>query len=216
LVFPELPITIFPRTIETYPTFLPGHVETQEIWSLLRDISAEIETPEMVVESRSSLSSRIYLAEYRISSLRSDLLGGLAQHINMFSILFEGFRLATHLYLHLAIREIPARAKMHRGMILRLRDVLQVLFMFDETEDLTTYLPLILWISFLGAAAANSAWSHDDASLKPHFVDGLRLACRRLEIWERAQFEKMLKEVLWVDRFCNAACSTLWETISIT
>ena len=115
-------------------------------------------------------------------------------------------RLAAHLYLYLAIRELPSTAEMHHRMARRLQDAvtegIQASFdLLDLDQD------LLLWIVFVGAAAFSG---HSD---QYWLVSELRIVCSSLQISSLDHFKERLTKILWHEKFFSQHASVLWAEL---
>ncbi|OCL15216.1 hypothetical protein AOQ84DRAFT_413343 [Glonium stellatum] len=124
-----------------------------EILETLHLISTAISSSQPTNVDRKFVSNSIYLVEHQLISLRQDSTA--IRSIMSLEINLSGpLQYASHLYLHLAIRELPGTAKMHTRLLNRLKDTIptDLDYLIVVTSDFG--LRLLLWILFIGAAAA--------------------------------------------------------------
>jgi hypothetical protein len=157
---------------------------------------------------RKSISNAVYSVEHRLLSARSTILehdkSADVDAVDMSQITL----LAAHLYLHLAVRELPGHAKMHLKMLYSLQSCLlsTIMSFLPQASDAT--LALLLWVLFIGAAASS------DQVTRLFFVQNLQHVSAILGLQTRREFEEMLKEVLWLDGFCAEHCAKVWEEMN--
>lgn len=193
-----------PRILDHGPLTLPSvSLEVFGIMHTLHLISAALKyTGEKV--DRKHISNSVYTVEHRLLSLRyisadlNDTLGFEFSHLLL---------LAAHLYLHLAIRELPGTASMHLNMLTTLvallpSDMSGMVLMESEIS-----LSVLLWALFVGAAAASN---HPARSALIQDLGFLSLA---LGLATKKEFTNALKGVLWLDRFCHKHCEKIWQEI---
>lgn len=94
-----------------------------EILETLHLISTAISSSQITNIDRKFISNSIYLVEHQLISLRQDSV--VSHSITNLDIDLSGpLQYASHLYLHLAIRELPGTAKMHTRLLNRLENTL--------------------------------------------------------------------------------------------
>jgi hypothetical protein len=203
-----------PTILSQGPLILPElEPHVFEIMHNLRLISAAITsfraTPTSPLVDRKSISNAVYSVEHRLSSLRASSFAneGELRYSSSTIDLSQTLLLAAHLYIHLAIRELPGTAKMHLRMLQDLRasipfDLSSLLFQASEA-----YLDILLWILFLGAAAAI------EESTKHFFVQNLQHVCAVLAVDSKTDFENAIRGVLWLDGFCLNHCAAIWAEV---
>jgi hypothetical protein len=113
--------------------------------------------------------------------------------------------LAAHLFLHLAIRELPKTAKMHLNMLNILEATVSRDSDFILLQRSNAALQIILWVLFMGAAASPVQTGQ--------FTKHLRQVCFSLELSHQADFVRALKGVLWSEKFCGHYCGVVWGEI---
>jgi hypothetical protein len=155
--------------------------------------------------SLGSISNIVYYMEHRLLSLKSNpvdtgTLPGFEVDLSKMLLL------AAHLFLHLAVRELPKTAKMHLNMLNMLKVIVPRDSGFILLQKSNAGLQIILWVLFIGAAATPGQTSH--------FVGHLRQACLSLGLSHQEDFIRALKGVLWSDKFCELYCSVVWDEIS--
>ena len=173
-----------------------------EILETLHLISTAISSSQITNIDRKFISNSIYLVEHQLISLRQDSV--VSHSITNLDIDLSGpLQYASHLYLHLAIRELPGTAKMHTRLLNRLENTLPTNLDYLIVVAPDSSLRLLLWILFIGAATSRGKGEHT------FFVTNLRQVSLALQIYGQKDFERSLKSVLWLDRFCNSHCTTL-------
>jgi hypothetical protein len=117
--------------------------------------------------------------------------------------------LAAHLYIHLAIRELPGTAKMHLKMLYDLRWSFpsDITFLFFQASD--TYLRILLWILFIGAAGTF------DTDARVFFVQNMQNVCAVLGVETRGDCEEVLRSVLWLDGWCVDRFDGIWKEVDM-
>ncbi|RHZ70716.1 hypothetical protein CDV55_105936 [Aspergillus turcosus] len=171
----------------------------------LRSISRAISATSFDRDQRVAISDSIYVVEHQLLSLQFPHTERCSTRIDP----SHSLCLAALIYLHLAIRELPLRAKRYRGLIERLFDSLR------HHRDLSTLvspemsLCFFLWTFFLGATASIGY------SFRSFFVDGVVQVSAALQIRSYPDFERCLKKVVWLDRFCRPYSAALWDEIGL-
>ena len=173
-----------------------------EILETLHLISTAISSSQITNIDRKFISNSIYLVEHQLISLRQDSV--VSRSIIDLDIDLSGsLQYASHLYLHLAIRELPGSAKMHTRLLNQLKNTLPTNLDYLIAVAPNSSLRLLLWILFIGAAASRGKGE------QTCFVTNLRQVSLALQIYGHEDFEWSLKGVLWLDGFCNSHCTTL-------
>lgn len=159
-----------------------------------------------VIMDRGTISSSIYTVEHRLLSLRSSYRTSLVRDDK--SILSEALLLAQHIFLHLAIRELPRTAKMHKNMLTRLESTLLDYLVMVKLDTSQVRLQPLCWILFVGAAATPTP-AH-----RPLFPTRLWQVCQSLRIQSLADFKEVIQKVLWMNEFCELQCDCLWKEMT--
>lgn len=176
---------------------------------MVRSISYAISTSPRNAVDRVAISNSIYVAEYELLSLKLPFPfpdGGRGQIIDI----SEGIRLATLLFLHLAIRELPPNAERDRRII----DTL--FYSLPCEKDLSimtapeTSLYLLLWAFIVGIVSATIPNPTQHALLVRRICE----LTKALGLDNYTKFIQTLKKVLWIDSFCENRCVALWNEIS--
>jgi hypothetical protein len=160
----------------------------------------------MIIDG-ATISDSIYSVEYRLLLLRSSLEESPSRVGNV--SLSRALLLAHHIFLHLAIRELPRAAKMHVNMLTRLEIAL------SQGRELITpgisqvALQLLCWALFVGASAALAQFS------RLLFVRRLWQVCQRLKIQNQEEFKQVIQDVLWMNGFCDLHCDRLWSEMMV-
>ncbi|KAE9989238.1 hypothetical protein Vi05172_g4282 [Venturia inaequalis] len=154
-----------------------------------------------------NISNAVYSVEHRLLSVRSDLL--IHTEDNRFGYDFSmAPTMAAHLYLHLGIRELPSKARMHRILL----DTLVASLLVFSVEDvlpspIDVSLPILMWVLFVGATAASSEIQ------RSYFVTRLQEITLILGILDLKQFSGQLGEVMYAEKFYEKHCPGVWEEI---
>jgi hypothetical protein len=181
-----------------------------EIINSLHLISAAIASVEAGQVDRRTISNTVYTVEHRLLSLRSDATSKDDEDKKLGQLdLSRALLLAAHLYLHLAIRDLPGTAKMHLNIMKMLQSVIQPSLSSYLSSTSTLNLTVLLWTLFIGAIAAQH---RPDRAI---FVQHLRLVSSVMGISSRTEFEGRLKGVLWLEKFCDAHCGRVWDEMGV-
>jgi hypothetical protein len=153
------------------------------------------------------VSNRIYVLEYAILSSQNatEVYG---TYYSTEADLSEPFRIASILYAHIILRELPRAAKMHSKLVSNLKFALeeQAVALVHTTSRKT--LELLAWIFFAGAAATA------DAGERSYFITLLVRVCNGLGLDGRESLKKTLQGIAWLDRVCEGYFSLLWEEMT--
>lgn len=184
--------------------------EVLEIMHDLNIISKAISLSSPPQESTNyslNISNAVYSVEHRLLSVRSDLL--LNTEDSRFGYDFSmAPTMAAHLYLHLGIRELPSKAKMHRIMLDTLVASLLAFSVDDVLPSPTDVsLSILMWVLFIGATAASSQIQ------RSYFVMRLQEITLILDIVDLRHFVSHLREVMCADKFYEKRCRDVWEEI---
>jgi hypothetical protein len=150
-----------------------------------------------------AISNAIYSLEYRLLSLRSDSGDDLSG--DSYIDLSKAIVIALHIFLHLAVRQLPRTAKMHVNMLRRLESVIVLDVASLDFFSSPVAQHLLLWMLFVGAAGALGTDS------RPSFVHRLRHVCIDLQILDVGEFSEALRRVLWLNSFGKPHSSSLWD-----
>lgn len=195
-----------PSLIHYAPSVLglvrPEVVEGMQIMRMLVLAISTFGTEDALID-RATISNGVYSVEYRLLSLRSDPYDDVSTHAGM--DLSKALVLAHHIFLHLAVRELPRTAKMHVNMLKELEAVLLLDPRSLTLSDPQVATQFLLWVLFIGAAAALGRDS------RAFFVYTLQQACIRLQILSRQEFEEVLRKVVWLDKFGSFHCPGIWS-----
>lgn len=184
--------------------------EVLEIMHDLNIISKAIslsQSPRNTTITSLNISNAVYSVEHRLLSVRSDLL--LNTEDSRFGYdLSMASTMAAHLYLHLGIRELPQKAKMHRIMLDTLVTSLLALSVNDILPSpIDISLPILMWVLFIGATAAS------DQLQQSYFATRLQEITLILGIIDLQHFVCHLREVMCADKFYEKYCPDVWENI---
>ncbi|KAF2490773.1 hypothetical protein BU16DRAFT_585149 [Lophium mytilinum] len=181
--------------------------EVLEIMDSLQSISTAITSFQGTLTERISISNAIYLVERRLIAFKSEVWSTFFEPSAELD-LSEPLRYAAHLFLHLAVRELPGKAKMHDGLLRRLRNALPEYIDVGEIVASEFSLGLLLWIYFIGAAA-----SREEVD-RAFFVVGLVQMKHAVGVDSADAFQTSLKSVLWLEGFCRSRSNDLWEEMA--
>jgi hypothetical protein len=192
-----------------FPELAPHVFETMHNLSLISAaITSYRASPASPPVDRRSISNAVYSAEHRLLSLRMSSYTD-DDDIQSISLDFsQVLLLAAHLYMHLAIRELPGTAKMHLKMLYDLKSSITLNFpsLFFQASD--AILQVLLWILFIGAVAST------DLNTRSFFVQNLQQVCTVLGVETEVDFQSLLKGVLWLDGFCLVHCARVWREMN--
>ncbi|MCJ1399446.1 hypothetical protein MMC11_002648 [Xylographa trunciseda] len=186
--------------ILTGRTFLePGCID---IIQDLRSLTVHAANPQsMSMLDRRAFSSMIYLLEYHLLSQQ-----GGSSSVQKYSQTPAPLRIAAHLYLYLAVRELPSTAEMHYAMARKLQNATKGDLQAD-LDCLDYNYDLFLWIFFIGGAALYGQ------SERRWFVSELRIICLNMQISSLDHFTDRLAKILWHERFFTQHAATLWAEV---
>ncbi|MCJ1385104.1 hypothetical protein MMC17_008223 [Xylographa soralifera] len=214
---PSFPLIIPSITSAEYPAAssdamspslatLPGgsflESECVDIIQDLRSLTVQAANPQsMSMRDRKAFSSTIYLLEYQLLSHH-----GGPSSVQKYSQTPASLRLAAHLYLYLAVRELPSSAELHHRMATRLQ--IAAIAGVQAGLDFPGYNhDLFLWIIFIGGAALSGQ------SDQHWFVSELRIICYTLQISSLDQFKERLTKILWHEKFFTRHAPVLWAEV---
>ena len=179
-------------------------LEVLEIMHTLRLISGTMSKPRLQNKDRRSIGAIVYSVEHQLLTLKSERLESSpssGSELDVSKILL----IAAHLFLHLAIRELQSTTTMHIYMQNTLQSMLPI--EKGKWQQSHSASRLLLWSSFIGAAAAAGQTN------RVVFVKKLRIVTSSLKISSCDEFELILRDILWLDKFCGLHCSTIWDEI---
>ncbi|KAL7948157.1 hypothetical protein V8C42DRAFT_316828 [Trichoderma barbatum] len=151
----------------------------------LRDISASKD----VKGHTKTGASHVYDIEYKLHLLQAEISDGRHSSNEIVPLC-----VALNIYLYLAIRELPARARMIQRLVDRLQASfnMQLIEKSSSNEERTNW---ILWMLFIGYGAAAENGKQD------WFVQTLKSLHDKSRDVE--QLQDALKSVLWQDAWCD-------------
>jgi hypothetical protein len=191
ITFKYLPIA---KYIECPSMFSLNEHINFDVWETLQQISAaKGRANELSLEERMTVSQVIYLVNYRLV---------LKFNSCEASSLYKAFWVAAILYLHLIIREVPRRARIHLPLTENLQLSVKRAISSQIIEG--QILGFVLWIIFLGAAASPSGESSD------YFINLLAQISKNLGIRDEDQLRNRLREVVWFDDICDRYLAIVW------
>ena len=201
------PLASILREIAAVSTLIPGVLNSDglidfDTLETLQQISiAKANAAGLTLEERKTVSQVIYLVNHRllteVSDINDDVVSGFE--------LCEAFWVAAVLYLHLMIREIPRRARIHYPLTKKLRVIINSKFSGQLVEGAA--LEYAIWIIFLGAAA--SPPEEDDS----YFINLLMLISENLGIKEQGGLKARLRNVVWIDEICDPYLKVIWADL---
>jgi hypothetical protein len=160
--------------------------------------------PSINPEDQLMFARGLYITEYKLlvvldQNSEDDLIP-----LDRNSHLYGSTRLAAYLYLYMALRELPRTTMINYTLARRLKGVLE-----SNSADLLVVwkddLHLLLWILFTGGVATLGA---DERS---YFVGNLRRMVSHMGLDTLEAFRDALKEVLWLNDFCDQEAAALWK-----
>jgi hypothetical protein len=176
-----------------------------DILETLQQISiAKANASELTLAERQTASHVIYLVNHRLLMEVSDVHDSEAPGIDF----HQAFWVAALLYLHLIVREIPRRARIHHPLVKKLQILINSQFPGRLVEG--SVLQCAIWIVFLGAAASPPEENGN------YFISLLVLISDHLGITEQGGLKKHLREVVWIDDICDRYLSIVWAEMEAT
>jgi len=116
--------------------------------------------------------------------------------------------LAAHLFLYVAMRQVPKRGPVVLAMVDRLEDALRPGHM--DSAIWGDHLPMLLWAVFVGALATTTSpgvrMEGGEHWLRAQFG----ILCRVLQPLDKNGVEEMLKAFVWRDKLCGAMLDDVW------
>lgn len=172
-------------------TILSDELPVLLIIQSLRDVSEKKGNYRSATQNNKEVNNRIFDIEYKLHRLQ------MSNHqLGSSSGKMIPFYAALNIYLYLAIRELPVRAKMMMMLVDRLQETF-------NTEPLEWWVSnqqrknRILWMLFIGYAAGSEidkdAW----------FFDTMKMMCEQYKIRDTGLLKQYLKDVLWLDSWCD-------------
>ncbi|KAH8126236.1 hypothetical protein ACSS6W_000191 [Trichoderma asperelloides] len=192
-VIEEAPITPPESNPPSSPleTILNDELPVLLIIQSLRDVSEEKENYRSITQNNKEINNRIYDIEYKLHCLQRNN----HEHGTSCGKMIP-FCVALNIYLYLAIRELPVRSKMMMMLIDRLQETF-------NTEPMQWWISnqqqknRIMWMLFIGYAAGvdtyKDAW----------FFITIKTMCKNYKIHDMDQLKQNLKDVLWLDSWCD-------------
>ncbi|KAM0257752.1 hypothetical protein ACHAQJ_004203 [Trichoderma viride] len=172
-------------------TILSDELPVLLIIQSLRDVSAEKELYGSMRQKNRQASNRIYDIEYKLHCLQRDNIHHGTSCGKMIPLC-----VALNIYLYLAVRELPVRSK----MIMMLIDRLKTTF---NTEPLQWWVSnqqqknRTLWMLFIGYGAATECFK------QAWFIETIKSTCDKFKVRDLDQLEENLKDVIWLDSWCD-------------
>ncbi|CZR53411.1 uncharacterized protein PAC_03289 [Phialocephala subalpina] len=159
--------------------------------------------------ARMHASDLIYDTEYSLLALNPPSLDPDSFNFALSNCAFTfeslPLRTALHLYLYLSIRLVPTSSELVRKMVARLRDALEEVKEWWESNEKKMWL---LWILFVGAVATRR-----ELEERWWFIDELRRLCTEMRIWDVQNLKAMLRGVLWEEEWCGEKAEAIWEEV---
>ena len=112
-------------------------------------MSHAIDIPNLSLSDKKAIADALYSTEYRILSQEHS-----QTRLEMWT-LSQAFRIASLIYLHLAIREFPSLSKVHQRLLTYLLVLLRSVS-WDEISEQQASGDVLLWTAFVAAAASGS------------------------------------------------------------
>jgi hypothetical protein len=116
--------------------------------------------------------------------------------------------MAAHIYLWLAIRELPPTSELLYRLLQRLHGSLEPILPGWWNAD-RERMEWLLWILFVGGVAA------DGREERAWFVSELGNLCMELGIWTLEGLKEGLKRVVWQEAWCADRCARLWDDLTL-
>jgi hypothetical protein len=183
------------------------NIEILDVIQNLQHISSRMDTVKPTISNRRSIADAIYSTEYRLFQMQRNQIDHPNLMVNEIN-LAEPLRLGAHLFLHLAIRELPASSSMHQNMSERLKSTLSDGECLELQGASNSAVSLLLWVFFMGYTASSNQVT------KSYFVKYLIRVTKALGLYSLEKFEDNLRKTLWRERFCNLSSSKAWEEMA--
>ncbi|PVH89111.1 hypothetical protein DL98DRAFT_96440 [Cadophora sp. DSE1049] len=173
------------------------------IFDILRALSQSLSTANAAIFTRVEASNTIYNLEYDLLLLNEPLSFLLEPSDCTSSFESLPLRTAIHIYLWLAIRELPLTSELVHRLAQRLQESLvgKLPGWWTSTREGTLWM---LWILFIGGIAAlrrgERLW----------FVRKIVGVCKTLDVCDKNALRKSLRLVLWQEEFCGEKLELLW------
>jgi hypothetical protein len=120
--------------------------------------------------------------------------------------------LAAHVFLYIALREVPTKSAIMKILRGRLEKVLSNID--SDLETWKMHLPALLWVTFIGAAAAKGAAKCEEDGLQQMLASRFETALFRMterhNVASLGDVEHALRMFLWKDKFCGPALNEMW------
>jgi hypothetical protein len=165
------------------------------------------DSPSVDEDSRSYFGHNVYHIQYNVANIIGESFGDyIIPNRYGYSYEMVSKRLATCLYLNLALRDVPPRAAMHyiiiKTLITSLKQGGQSI-VSGWSKDLA----LLLWILAVGGAAAVGRPE------RPFFVTNLAVVVIAMDLSSFEEFGTVLKGTAWSDRFGRQHSVALWNEL---
>jgi hypothetical protein len=173
----------------------------------LRNLSYELAPERIAQTNRLAASNKIYNVEYDLLLLNELQNTNIDSNRCIFAFEAVPLKMAAHLYLWLAIRELPPTSELLYKILQRLHGSLKPVLpgWFNASEERMYWL---LWILFVGGVAANGRKE------RSWFVNELGHVCIDLKIWTLDGLKECLERVVWQDAWCAERCAALWDDLT--
>ncbi|KAG4431745.1 hypothetical protein IFR05_012779 [Cadophora sp. M221] len=178
------------------------------IFHALRNLS-ECLSSKIASLSRMEASSTIYSLEYDLLSLNKPLPTSPEALTGTLSAEAVPLKIAAHIYLWLAIRELPPTSELVYRLVQRLQGSLIGVLpgWWTSSRERQVWL---LWIMFIGGIASAARLE------RLWFVSEMVDICPALGIWDEEALMGCLKNVLWQDEFCSDRLNLLWQDMVLS
>ncbi|KAF2789064.1 hypothetical protein K505DRAFT_313821 [Melanomma pulvis-pyrius CBS 109.77] len=185
-----------PRTSDLYGDIF-------DALELLHSITCRIVEAPTRNYDKTKLSNSIYLVEHQLCRMNSASISAVEPRC---LDLAAPLAAAAHLFLHLGVRNIPANARRHRFLFHRLYMSLpQNLTLGSLGEAPRAGVVLLLWVYAIGAV--NEA---DHIAYGIYLIQ-IKQSCLVLGVRCYAEFKDCIKDVLWMDPFCEEHMMRIWH-----
>ncbi|KAK0102277.1 hypothetical protein ONS95_005899 [Cadophora gregata] len=170
------------------------------IFKTLRLLSRSLSSARIMNTDRIETSNAIYNLELLLSKPPSTSSGPSDSVLTLEAV---QLRTAAHLYLWLAIRELPPSSELVHIIAQRLLEsiVTQLSTGWMKTKERMLWL---LWILFVGGIAAMGRLE------RLSFVREMVVVCTKLQVWDKDALRDSLRLVLWQEGFAKEKLELLW------
>ncbi|KAH9214366.1 hypothetical protein DL95DRAFT_151275 [Leptodontidium sp. 2 PMI_412] len=179
------------------------------IFHALRNLSQSLSSPHIASLNRMEASNTIYNLEYDLLSLNKPPPTSPEPLTCTYFVEEVPLKIAAHIYLWLAIRELPPTSELVYRLVQRLHGSLIGMLpgWWTSSREKQVWL---LWILFIGGIAAAGR------AERLWFVGEIVGICKTVGIWDKEALGGCLKDVLWQDAFCSEKLDLLWQEMVLS